>query len=273
MVFVVGEHRVVGGGASRGAVVALGARGQEIWRQEFAEEAGGFHVGAMATPLSLSGQGVDALAYFIAHRESRAQGELRIIEAATGRLIWSAPSGSFYGDNRDLWCPDLDSDGEREVLAGFADRLCCFRASDGAAKWTYDKNVAICWGASAVADFDGHGRLEILKSEIDLVGQTGLPLPRYWLAGWPVMCDLDGDGALEAAVSVGNPSGYGRRPGEVPWGDIYLVRADGTIAWKTTLRDWSLCALPFDLDADGRIELLLTCGDGLVRLFSAGWSK
>lgn len=380
--------------AGRPSLTALRADGSICWQDRFAEEPGEFTIGAEPHCISLPSQAaIPAVAQFISHRAEERPGLLRLLARADGRELWRAETGSVFSGNRDCAVLDLDGDGDLELLAGYADRLVCYRCRDGAQLWERRERIGICWGRSAIGDLNGDGRNEIvlgseyanpdqtssvcalrcdgsllweyagipgdcgstptciqdvngdgrpeiLKVEIDLecrgagpgsrlwcfradgtllwrCGLGGkeisiadfdgdgalealcvtdardggkdavpalrcvdlrqgtlrwsLPLPRFYLAGWPAAArDVDGDGLPEAILPHGNPGGYGRRAGESPWGEILIVRGDGTVLQTLSFPDFVLCPLWFDWDRDGETELLAPCADGTVAVYGRG---
>ncbi|NOX57098.1 MAG: hypothetical protein GXP27_22235, partial [Planctomycetes bacterium] len=85
-----------------------------------------------------------------------------------------------------------------------------------------------------------------------------VPVPRAYLdTNSPVMADVNGDGALEAIVGTGNPAGYGRLPKTEPWGDLYVVDAQGVVRQRVEVSAWPVNFALCDLDADGLSELLV----------------
>jgi hypothetical protein len=82
-----------------------------------------------------------------------------------------------------------------------------------------------------------------------------------------MLFDVDGDGVPEAILPQGNPSGYGRREGEAPWGEVYVVKGDGRVWQCLRYPDWPLAPLSFDLEGDGAPELLIPCGDGKIYVY------
>ncbi len=140
---------------------AYDAGGHLLWRDAFAEDTGSVAMGAEPHILTLD-DGRPVVAHTVAHRASGEHGLLRVLDAFTGDEVWRASTGSIYGGNRDIHCVDLDGDGRSEILAGYADRLTCYRAADGAAMWSRDDRIAVCWGRSAILDIDGDGLPEIV---------------------------------------------------------------------------------------------------------------
>jgi hypothetical protein len=138
-----------------------------------------------------------------------------------------------------------------------------------------------------VADWDGDGHVEAVGAtvrrdggwanapEIVCLDLTAArvkwtrPLTRWWLANWPVLADLDGDGVAEAVVGAGNPNGYGRLPGEEPWGDLYVLRPDGSCLDVLSREGaWSLCQVPLRYEAQAALACLW--GDGRVEAWAWG---
>jgi len=138
------------------------------------------------------------------------------------------------------------------------------------------RTVPLGFTGIALADFDGDGHLEgIGLSNTRDGGSNGeraircveldgtdtawrIPVPRAYLdTNSPIAADFDGDGEPEAVVGTGNPSGYGRLPNTEPWGDLYLVEGNGTVAQEMHLPGWPVNLAACDLTGDGRSELLV----------------
>ncbi|MCD6505605.1 hypothetical protein J7M22_03165 [Candidatus Poribacteria bacterium] len=105
-------------------------------------------------------------------------------------------------------------------------------AVDGRLLWEYADRVHICWGKSAIGDIDGDGKLEIIFG-------------------------------TEYANSNGTSS-------------VVALNYDGNVLWRYdgipgdcgSSKDISLCQLVFDVDGDGKKELLVFCGNGTITAFT-----
>ncbi|MEB2363155.1 MAG: hypothetical protein OZ929_17600 [Bryobacterales bacterium] len=205
-----------------------------------------------------------------------------------GNVLWRKDGIAGDMGSTPAVLADVDGDGHLEILKVELDLLgrekmpyaglFCYRG-DGTLKYRADFGVS----GMAVGDLDGDGFPEAVgisdgrdggvngRNEIRCLDlRTGkmkwtTPVPRAWLGSQdPVMADLTGDGRLNILVSSSNPSGYGRRKGEEPYGDIYIVDGRGKIVWNTTLPDFVHQPFVSDIDGDGRNEIVLACHDGTI---------
>ena len=173
-----------------------------------------------------------------------------------GHGIGAAPYGGTgaSGNYGALSVPlDIDGDGVMELITGNA---------------AYDNKGNSLWfngkldGLVAVADFDGDGTGEIVKTSGIYV--TGMdsdgnevwgPLTYSGNLGAPAIDDLDGDGTPDIVFAAQNS----------------LVALDwgGTVKWTTTIGDSSGAAGPvlFDFEMDGYPEVLYA-DETTIRFFS-----
>jgi len=179
---------------------------------------------------------------------------------------------------------DVDGDGCMEVLKveidlcgrdGHISELLCFDAF-GKPKYS------LKYGGSSVAvgDIDGDGILEGVgltqardggnhhRSEavcFDLQSprrKWATKVPRVYLSGDPVIADLSETDGLETLITTGMPSGYGRIPGQEPWGRAYLFSASGDMFWSHDFPDWAGDPLVCDVDGDARNEFMIPSYEG-----------
>jgi hypothetical protein len=59
-----------------------------------------------------------------------------------------------------------------------------------------------------------------------------------------------------------------RRGDDAPSADLYVVNGEGDMLWAHTFAAWALCPIVCEIDGDGRNELMVTCGDGMVTRFA-----
>ncbi len=162
------------------------------------------------------------------------------------------PSGGYYGA---LSVPiDLDGDGKEELVTGNA-----AYNMDGSVKW---KNTGLD-GLVAVADFDGDGQGEIVKTSGIYVYGMETDGTEVWgpvtysgaNLGAPAIDDLDGDGVPDIVFAAQNK--------------LVAMNWGGSIKWEATINDASGAAGPvlFDFDGDGYPEVLYA-DEKNVRFFS-----
>lgn len=175
-----------------------------------------------------------------------------ILDGTTGAIIGrgnrgkgAAPYGGTSGGTTygAMSAPvDLDNDGILELVTGNA----AYR-KDGSVKWS---NSGLD-GLVAVADFDGDGQGEIVKTcGVHVYGMetdgTEVWGPRTYTGnlGAPAIDDLDGDGTPEFVFAAQNA----------------LIAMDwgGTEVWRAAIQDASGAAGPvlFDFEMDGYPEVL-----------------
>lgn len=138
-------------------------------------------------------------------------------------------------------------------------------------------------------DFDGDGHVEAIGIQdyrdggplrglavvcADLTSGTiewKRDVPRIWLCGDPAAADLDGDGQMEIIVTTNYPSGYAHQPEQAPWGDLYVLKPDGTVVYRHTFPDAVYSPIAVDLEGNGKNDLVVACHDGKVyRIETAG---
>jgi hypothetical protein len=148
---------------------------------------------------------------------------------------------------------DLDNDGELEVVTGNA----AYR-KDGSLLWSNDGLD----GLIAIADFDGDGEAEIIKTSGTKVvametdgSEVWGPLTWEGNLSAPAADDLDGDGVPEFLFAARD--------------ELVAMKWPGMIYWTTSIDDRSGASGPtlFDFDLDGYPEVLYA-DETSVRFFS-----
>ncbi|HSP78485.1 MAG TPA: FG-GAP-like repeat-containing protein, partial [Myxococcaceae bacterium] len=176
---------------------------------------------------------------------------------ATGETKWVGSDGAGPEKGSLPFAVDLDQDGTLEVVNGRS----VYR-HDGTLRCA---NLDIGHGLSAVADFDGDGRGELVVSwggsvtllddDCSMKWTQGIPggnIPGSGeRSGPPTIADVDGDGQPEIAVA-----GAYR---------LAIFEADGSIRWQQPIQERIRMsgATAFDFEGDGRTELVYADGQYL----------
>ena len=228
-----------------------------------------------STPLVIDldgGDTVEPKVVFVSYADLRSPeppGVLRIWDPRSGTTV-SSPSRDgergYLEASGNLAAGDVDGDGDVEILGlGVVDGTVAYE-HDGSVKWTSPYPTAsdrgLNWsrsigGATALADLEGDGTIEVIAGRNVLDAATGA---HRWTGApgtgrgintilGPISCaaDLDADGVMEVI------SGF------------TAFRADGRIYWDNPTAQDGFCAVA-ELDAsDPGVEVVLV-SSGYVRV-------
>ncbi len=173
----------------------------------------------------------------------------------------------------ELFCDDLDGDGEPEIAGCDVEGVVTVRKPGAAPFLAFDAGALVY--QFAAADLNGDGKKEILMTSVD----PKIPLRAIDLKGTVVLtigescgperlavCDMDGDGVQEIAASVGNGV-----PGSGVAAGVALFDALGRKLWEKseTIRTFRFADRP-----DGAGKELLVGGPRVeFRSYDKGGSK
>jgi hypothetical protein len=169
---------------------------------------------------------------------------------------------------------DLDGDGVLEILSGSE----VWKRQDGA--WVLAWQSAVEPNDIGVADLDGDGTMEV----IHLRGSAGLPDDTFWPGGFLIfrhdgtplrrlplgetftpgfftVADVDGDGVPEILLASRGFLHALRSDGRLLWTFVFQSPAAGAITRVN--RAMATNVQVYDLDGDGRREVVVTAVDGL----------
>jgi hypothetical protein len=164
-----------------------------------------------------------------------------IIFDHTGAVVGTGAGGTGRYHS---YAVDWDGDGQLEVVAG---------------SHVYERNGSIAWtdgradGFSAVGDFDGDGRPDLVRTgggQVSVVDNAGTllwqtTLPGGGSGGAPTVADFDGDGMVE--VGVADRARY------------TVFDGNGAPLWSNTVSDYSSSqtgSSVFDFEGDGDAEVV-----------------
>ncbi len=172
----------------------------------------------------------------------------RQVLRSDGTVAWTGAGGNGSGGGAGPLSivADIDRDGSPEVVAGNT-----VYAANGAMK---AQNAQLPDGYTAVADFDGDGKAEIVlvgSGKVwllngDLAVKWGpVAIPGGGYGGAPTIADFDGDGQPE--IGVAGASRY------------VVLETSGTVKWTSVVQDSSsnrTGSSVFDFEADGKAEVV-----------------
>ena len=255
-----GVAEIIGVQSNR-RLIALDHRGSVLWVSDPIESAGGYSWSGAVTVGDLTGDGVPEIVVG------------RSVLSNTGHLI--AQGTANVGRNQNYYGPfgvpylldapistiaDVDLDGRNELVAG--DTL--YRLEGNTLQVVWDRTVPdhlMVDGFTAVGNLDADPQAEIVyvsSNQVMVLNDDGsvlsprrliapfLPLtdPTFW-AGPPSLGDLDGDGTPDILIATQQ--------------GLYALRANLSTLWHvdTTERSEMTSAVAFDLDGDGKDEVLV----------------
>ncbi len=180
-----------------------------------------------------------------------------VLDGATGQVEFE--SDGFTNSTSAPVVADLDRDGTAEIIVGNH-----VYSHVGEVEWSMENH---CPGGSiffsAVADLDGDagGEVVVVSGNIaTFYDEDGTLLDSFdlglgTLGGPPAIADFDGDGEVEIAISIGDPSDP----------TLFMLELDGTVRWSTPSDDTSGAAgcSAFDFDADGAYEVVFAAVDAV----------
>ncbi|MFH0861318.1 MAG: FG-GAP-like repeat-containing protein [Candidatus Altiarchaeota archaeon] len=167
---------------------------------------------------------------------------------ANGNLLSSMNLGVSVWD---IWCGNLDSDFDHEIVAGTFTGISLL--DNGGVNWTYSSGERM---QSVLADdllYDN--RSEILAASKTTLYLLNLAGEKIWstsindLTSNLLATDLEGDGRKEILVGSGNV--------------LFLFDNTGTIKWRYTVENKILHLLVADINGDSRVDILIGTNRGL----------
>lgn len=173
----------------------------------------------------------------------------QVVDGATGALLWTgtAGNGSGGGVGPLSLVSDMNGDGKLDVVAGNT-----IYNGNGTIQ---AQNANLPDGYTAVADFDGDGKPEVVLVangqvwllNADMSVRPGWPraIPAGGYGGPPTVADFDGDGKPD--IGVAGASRYA------------VFKRDGTLMWASVTQDASsnrTGSSVFDFQNDGKAEVV-----------------
>lgn len=285
-------------GTTGGQMVALNARGRELWHHTTRD--------AVCIPPTIADVTGDGSPAVLAVNR---QGEVVCLEGRTGDVIWSTmlPSPPQWGASC-LAVGDLRGDGAVQVMIGTRDGgIVCLAGESGEREWETRGDWATVF-SPALADLDGDHRLEVLvgTEKVSLLcldadgrekwrrseGTGGSPF--VWLAGPTnsarIFCGmgrrlhaLDAAGRtlwshpmnreLDSAIAIADADGDGQP-------EVYAVdlaghavslTLDGRLRWEAEVEERCRRSPAIvDIDGDGRAEILIAGYSRALHAFEPG---
>ncbi|NUQ66283.1 MAG: PQQ-binding-like beta-propeller repeat protein, partial [Pirellulales bacterium] len=165
------------------------------------------------------------------------------------RWKFELPYYKRAGRVRVLLASDLNGDGREEVLAGGENWRYFALDREGKGLWQYESVHPS--SAAAAADLDGDGKRECLLGTIyywwHCCGPDGARRWQYSVRGpnATVAASANLSGMKDRAAIFGSEDG-----------NLHVLRHDGKLLWMRNVGDEVTGALPIDLDADGREEIV-----------------
>jgi hypothetical protein len=250
-----------------------GSDGHILWHNDASSDALRLHTlgpTGMPTVADVNGDGVDDVLFVALDLCTELDGKggsfLHAPLIANG--IWSQADRSSQWTSYGTQLPvDIDGDGKLEVL------MCASWGQWGA--WTMDRSFIWTFDPGreghsrrhpGIADVDGDGRLELgalhdgghLRCYEASTGDRKWEISGLGSGTDVVTADVDDDG----------------RPEFVTGGELLsAVKAvddqNGRILWQVPIPGGSLTPTVADVDGDGLCEIVLSCGDGKVRIYKS----
>lgn len=173
----------------------------------------------------------------------------QVLDGTTGALLWTGDGGTGNGGGVGplSLVSDMNGDGKLDVVAGNT----IYHANGN----IQARNANLPDGYTAVADFDGDGKPEVVLVasghvwllNADMTVRPGWPaaIPGGGYGGAPTIADFDGDGKAE--IGVAGASRY------------VVFESNGSIKWQKEVQDSSsnrTGSSVFDFEADGKAEVV-----------------
>lgn len=201
---------------------------------------------------------------------------------------WGASNFSI-GSQDHYAVDDIDSDGLPEIAVAATVALYVYNGEDGSQLWNKTELFKMSI-SPVISDVDDDGELEIIittfndsctpsppcMNAIHVLNTTGGEEWNrtflYFTVNSPAVANLDNDNNLEIVVPTQQDVDYSNAPNSGP-SNATIIAYDGktgNVEWTYRVDGYKVQHSPiiFDIDNDGKLEVLFAAYDGLVRVLN-----